>query len=201
MDKTAICNAALIEAEVDSTITSFDNDSSIEAQRMRRIYDRTKKECLAAFNWSFATKYVYLSAVDSPDASVFTNTFKYPSGCLWVSGVFADIESAKNRNPALVYSVLSSDNERNRLICCDTEAPVASVTIDVLENNMPMLFAKYFYLTLALKFAKMAGADDSIKRRLYDEIALASSECMTFDTTVSNKLIYDEENEYIDVRV
>lgn len=200
MDKTAICNSALIEAEVDSTITSFDTDSSIEAQRMRRLYSFTKNECLSSFNWGFATRYVYLVPVEYNNVPVFSNVFKYPANALKIQSVFSSISEAKERNPELTYSVLSKENGNDRLISCDAEAPVACITVDVSEDNLTPLFTKYLYLSLALKYAKIAGASDDIKERLYSEINMTLNESASISAETSNKIIYDEENEYIDVR-
>lgn len=200
MDKTSICNQALVEASIDATITSVDTDSSIEAERMRRIYDVTKRECLSAANWSFALRSVYLAPVDKPSDSVYSKAFAYPAQAIRIEGVFENEQALKNNDQTFDFVVSSNESGDAKLILCDIETPIATILIDVNDEILPQLFVRYFYLNLALKFVKLAGADNDKMARLYQEIEDIRVTSAEFNAVVSNDKLYDEDNYYIDVR-
>lgn len=200
MDKTSICNQALVEASIDATITSVDTDSSIEAQRMRRIYDVTKRECLSSANWSFALRSVYLAPVDKPSDSVYSNAFAYPAQAIRIEGVFENEEALKNNDQTFDFVVSANESGNAKLILCDIETPIATILVDVEDEILPQLFVRYFYLNLALKFVKLAGADNDKMARLYQEIQDVRVAAAEFNSVVSNDKLYDEDNYYIDVR-
>lgn len=200
MDKTSICNQALVEASIDATITSVDTDSSIEAERMRRIYDVTKRECLSAANWSFALRSVYLAPVDKPSDSVYSKAFAYPAQAIRIEGVFENEQALKNNDQTFDFVVSSNESGDAKLILCDIETPIATILIDVKDEILPQLFVRYFYLNLALKFVKLAGADNDKMARLYQEIEDIRVTSAEFNAVVSNDKLYDEDNYYIDVR-
>ena len=201
MDKTAICNQALLEAEVDKTITSVETDSSIEAGRMRRIYAPTKEECLTAGEWTFATKYIALSPIEKTDSSPYSNTFSYPSQALRVLSVFTDDNAVKANEPILDMAEATTADGSSKIICCDAEQPIALCIVDVKDELLPPAFCHYFYVSLALKFAKISGASNDIKNRLNNEKQQAFYECGALNATVANNRIYDSDvNYYVDVR-
>lgn len=200
MDKTAICNQALVEAEVDATISSVETDESIEAQRMRRIYDVTLDECLSSYVWSFATKFVYLSPVQVPLNSPYQHAFAFPSNARRVISLFDGEQAVKDNDFSKDFTLSSSDNGSSVIILTDLEAPIASVLIKINEEILPVLFLRYFYLHLALKTAKISGSADAVKERIFNEIQLVENEARVMFASLSNNKLYDEENYYVDVR-
>lgn len=200
MDKTAICNQALVEAEVDASISSVETDESIEAQRMRRIYDATLDECLASYVWSFATKFVYLSPVSVPLNSPYSNAFAYPANARRINALFDGEQAVKDNMFSNDFTLSASDDGSSVIVLTDMATPIASVLIKVNEESLPVSFLRYFYLHLALKTAKMSGSSDTVKERIFNEIQLVENEARILFASLSNNKIYDDENYYVDVR-
>jgi hypothetical protein len=200
MDKTAICNQALVEAEIDSTISSVETDSSIEAERMRRIYNSTKEECLSDYNWGFATKFVFPAGVDLPTDSPYSYAFSYPDDAIVIQGLYENNTAALSRSDSLQYSVATTADGTARILLCNVASPILVCTINVTDEILPNYFVRYFYLNLALKIAKLSGAATDVKTRLFNEIAESSSKASEHNAIVINRKYDDEENYYIDVR-
>lgn len=200
MDKTAICNQALVEAEVDASISSVETDESIEAQRMRRIYDVTLDECLASYVWSFATKFVYLSPVSVPLNSPYSNAFAYPANARRINALFDGEQAVKDNMFSNDFTLSASDDGSSVVVLTDMATPIASVLVKVNEESLPVSFLRYFYLHLALKTAKMSGSSDIVKERIFNEIQLVENEARILFASLSNNKIYDDENYYVDVR-
>lgn len=200
MDKTSICNQALVECEVDATISSVDTDDSVEAQRMRRLYNATKAECISLTNWTFATKYVYLSNVEKPTDCPYGYAFQYPTNALRLEGIYEDSTAVQNKDNGLTYAVGTNINGSQKLLFCDIEKPIAKILLNVNDDILPPLFCRFLYLTLAYKYSKIAGASDGVKERLYQEMQIALKQSEELNAQVSNNLLNDEANYYVDVR-
>lgn len=203
MDKTAICNQALVEAEVDATISSVDTDESIEARRMRRIYDVTKKEVLSFVNWGFATKAINLARVETPVDCPYQYAYSYPSEVLRIVNIYSNASDLKDNNMSGIDYTEGTNAEGSlKLVFTDAETPLALAIVDVKDDILPPLFCKLFALYLALRFAKIAGASNEVKNRIYNEINEVEANCKEFNANKLDIKLYDSPDYtyYVDVR-
>lgn len=200
MDRTSICNSALIEAEQDTTITSMD-EASPSAERCRRIYDATRRELLAQYPWTFAQKLVKLARV-SEDVEGYKYAYKYPTEALRINDIYLS-EAMYRLRRGIVFDEADAKIGivgDEKCVICDYEAPFISENIDVTDESLfPAHFTKLFYLTLASKIAKMAGATDQIKDRIAQNILTQESYCSTV-TNRENSVAANDYNYYVEVR-
>lgn len=199
-DRTSICNSALIEAEQDTTITSMDEASPM-AERCRRIYDSTRRELLSRYPWTFAQKFVKLARV-AEGVEGYSYAYKYPAEALRINDIYVSEGYYKLRK-GLIFSEADAkigllDGEK--CIFCDYEEPFICENIDVEQEDLfPAHFERLFYLTLAMKIAKMSGATDGIKDRLTRNLIEQESYCAT-TTNRENSESKNEYNYYVEVR-
>lgn len=201
MEKIEICNAALIEAHQDATITNI-NEASPDAERCRRIYDTTRRELLAMYPWTFANKFVKLARV-AEDIEGYKYAYKYPSEALRINNIYVSEEAFKLRNfipfENAEAKVALVNNEK--CIVCDFEEPFVSENIDVsIENVFPETFCRLFYLFMALKITKMAGTKAEVRTEINDEI----QQQLSMVSSITNREDLEGENlinYYVDVRV
>ena len=200
MEKIDICNYALIEAHQDATITNI-NEDSVEAERCRRIYDATRRELLSMYPWTFATKFVKLARV-AEDVEGYKFAYKYPTEALRVNNFYVNETAYKARNfiPFDLVDAKVAIVEGDKCICCDYEEPFVSMNVDVKEESLlPENFCRLFYLFMAQKITKMAGAKVEIRQEIASEIAAQLSIALT----VTNREDLDGtdlKNYYVDVR-
>lgn len=200
MNRTEICNAALIEAHQDATITNLD-EASPDAERCRRIYDSTRRELLSMYPWGFAQKYVKLARY-SENVDGYKYAYRYPTEALRINNLYVNEEAYRARNyiPFEHAEAKVSLIDGVKCILCDFEQPFISENIDIeTEDIFPMVFTRLFYLYMALKITKMAGTEASIRNEINNEIA----EQMSIAATISNRETSDgkdEKNYYVDVR-
>ena len=95
MNRIDICNSALIEAHQDATITNID-EKSVDAERLNRIYDVTRRELLSMYPWTFAKKYVKLALIKE-DVEGFKYAYKYPTEALRINDIYVNEEAFKAR--------------------------------------------------------------------------------------------------------
>lgn len=200
MDKIDICNNALVEAHIDSTITNI-NENSPEAERFRRIYEPTRRELLSMYPWGFANKFVKLSRI-SENVEGYMYAYKYPTEALRINDIYFSEELFKSRQYIKfdLSDARVSYVNKEKCILCNYKEPFVSMNIDIIyEDIFPTHFTRLFYLMLALKIAKMSGASESI----ISEINNSINSQIIFSATISNKedsFSGDLTNYYIDVR-
>lgn len=200
MEKIDICNNALIEAHQDATITNME-ENSVEAERCRRIYDATRRELLSMYPWTFATKFVQLARV-AEDVEGYKFAYKYPTEALRINNFYVNNTAYKARNfiPFDLVDAKVAIVNGDKCICCDYEEPFVSENIDVTEEALlPENFCRLFYLFMAQKITKMAGAKADIRQEIASEISAQLSIALT----VANREDLDGKdlkNYYVDVR-
>lgn len=200
MDRTSICNSALIEAEQDTTITSMD-EASPSAERCRRIYDSTRRELLSQYPWTFAQRLVKLARV-ADDVEGYKYAYKYPAEALRINDIYLSESMYRLRQGIIFDKADAKINivDGEKCIVCDYEAPFVCENIDVEDESLfPAHFTKLLYLTMASKIAKMAGATDQIKDRIANNIVLQESYCATI-TNREESTAANEYNYYVEVR-
>lgn len=200
MEKIDICNAALIEAHQDATITNID-EASPEAERCRRIYDSTRRELLSMYPWNFANKFVKLARI-SDNVDGYKYAYLYPTEALRINGIFINEEAYIARKYIsfdFADAIVSIVNGK-KCILCNYECPFISENIDVkTEDIFPETFCRLMYLYMALKITKMSGVESSVRNEIRAEI----QEQLSIATTVSNKenlIPVENTNYYVDVR-
>jgi hypothetical protein len=200
MEKIDICNYALIEAHQDATITNLD-ENSVEAERCRRIYDATRRELLSVYPWSFATKFLKLARV-SEDVEGYKYAYKYPDEALRINDFYVNETAYKAKNfiPFDLVDAKIAIVNGDKCICCDYEEPFVSENVDVSDEKLlPESFCRLFYLFMAQKITKMAGAKAEIRSEIASEINTQLSLVAT-TTNRENKYEKDLKNYYVDVR-
>jgi hypothetical protein len=186
--KIDICNLALIEAEYDETITNID-ERSVAAERCKRLYDVCRKELLCKYPWSFATRFVNLSLL-TEDIEGYKYVYVYPSDALKLSATYLNEDEFRNKR----LSVKQKGNERvglydgRKVIFSDTEKSFAEIIVDEeVEENFSNLFVRLLYLEMALRLAKLSGADNEYLKLLASQILQAEQEAKGLS-------VYEDDN-------
>ena len=200
MDKIDICNNALVEAHIDSTITNI-NENSPEAERFRRIYEPTRRELLSMYPWGFANKFVKLSRI-SENVEGYLYAYKYPTEALRINDVYVNEELFKSRQYIKfdMADTKVSYLNKEKCILCNYKEPFVSINVDIpYEDLFPSHFTRLLYLMLALKIAKMSGASANIISEIDNSINVQ----IMYSSTISNRedsFSGDLTNYYVDVR-
>ena len=192
-DRTSICNSALIEAEQDTTITSMDEASPM-AERCRRIYDSTRRELLSRYPWTFAQKFIKLARVNE-DVEGYRYAYKYPAEALRINDIYVNEALYRLRQGIIFEEADARVGLLNgeKCIFCDYEEPFVCENLDLKHEDLfPAHFERLFYLTMAMKIAKMSGATDAIKDRISRSLVEQESHC----ATVTNREDSENKNEY-----
>lgn len=194
--RVEICNLALIEARYDETIESL-SEKSVAAQRCKRIYDVCRRELLSSYPWVFATKFVKLAKASLKDVEGASFAFEYPSQALRIVNIFENEGDYKSKNTRLKSATNTRVAYTNggKYIVTDYEQPFAEIILDEqIEENFPPLFVRLLYLEMALRLAKLAGADrfelNVIMQQIQAEGDKAKVQSLGED---DNHLYYDDE--------
>lgn len=199
--KLEICNLALIEAKCDESLESL-NEKTVSAQRCKRVYDICRKELLSKYDWGFCTKFVHLARVDIKSDG-FKYVYKYPTEALKITNVFENKEDYKIKN----FRTKMPNNTRvffsngTKLIGCDYEQAYAEYVYDEQEtSNFSPLFVRLLYLEMALRLAKLCGADANSLTFIYNQIQLASLEAKEHSVNEDDNHLHIHDDYYIKVR-
>jgi hypothetical protein len=186
--KIDICNLALIEAQYDETITNID-ERSVAAERCKRLYDVCRKELLCKYPWSFATKFIELTLLDGKPEG-YKYAYIYPSDALKISATYLNEDDFKNKR----LSIKKKGSERVglfdgiKVILSNTKNNFAEIIIDEeVEENFSNLFIRLLYLEIALRLAKLSGADNDYLKLLATQIAQAEQEAKGLS-------VYEDDN-------
>ena len=166
-----------------------------------QTYDFTRRELLSAYPWTFATKFVKLARVKE-DIEGYKFAYKYPKEALRINDFYINETAYKARNfiPFDLIDAKVALVDGAKCICCDYEEPYVSENVDVdNEDILPENFCRLFYLFMAQKITKMAGAKAEIRSEIGSEIASQLSITST-TTNKENRDGKDLKNYYVDVR-
>lgn len=164
-----ICNEALVEAKYDETIAAL-NEDSVSARRCNRLYDPTRREVLTTFPWTFATRFEELAKLNIDEPRF---VFSYPTKALRILNIYASKEEYLARKcirfPTDIVRVENINGDK--VIVSPYEKCFVEYVYDE-ENpeNFSPLFTRLLYLNLALKLAKLAGADNPFLNLLMNQI-------------------------------
>lgn len=199
--KVEICNLALVESRYDETIESLD-ESSVSAERCKRLYDVCRKELLSNYPWAFATKFEELPRVgENIEGAKFA--YSYPKDCLRITNMFASVDDYKNKN----FRAKLPNNNRvamfgeQKVVLVDSEMPFAEYIYDEeIEDNFPALFVRLLYLEIALRLAKLAGQGADDLKLIAAQIQEADAKARVQSVGEDDNHLNIEDNYYINVR-
>lgn len=200
--RVEICNLALIEARYDETIESL-SEKSVAAQRCKRIYDTCRRELLSSYPWVFATKFVSLARASIKDVDGATFAYEYPSQALRIVNIFENEGDYEGKNSRLK----SATNTRvayvngGKYIVTDYEQPFAEIIVDEqVEENFPPLFVRLLYLEMALRLAKLAGADRFELNVIMQQIQAEGDKAKVQSLGEDDNHLYHDDEYYIKAR-
>lgn len=196
-----ICNQALIEAKYDETIESLD-ENSVAAERCKRLYDVCRKEILSTYPWAFATRFVKVARIGE-DIDGYKYIYSYPKDCLRITGLFRDESDYKVRRfrPRVLEQMRVISFSGTKGIACNEETPfVEYIYNEELEVNYPPLFVRLLYLEMAVRLAKLSGADRDDIKFIVAQALEAANMARTQSVGEDDNHLRLEDNYYIDVR-
>ena len=193
VDQVYICNQALMELGVDTSISSLD-EKSVYAERCNRLYDSVLRGLLSQYSWSFAEKLVNLSRLED-EVLGYSYGYSYPQEAFRINNVYASEEDykAKKTIPELQNFTVSN---------VDGKKCILSNSEIIVEPNIvsyPESFVRVFVLKLAEQLSKVSGTPDDIRNRIKEDFSYELSIAMMNSYRENdNRLI--EDNPYVDVR-
>ena len=201
VSSTDICNLALVEAKYDTTIESL-TEESVVAKRCNRLYDKCREEVLSSYPWNFALKATEVSRLKG--ISDYVNIFVYPEEALRILTVYANENDYVNKKGgrAPTDCIRVRYHEGRKVI----QAPYKTLYIEYVynekvEDNFSPLFVRVLYLTIALRLAKLAGANADDLKLLAQQLSMAEQEAKTVSAREDDNNKYDMDAEYyINVR-
>lgn len=198
VDKTYICNQALMEMGVDASIESL-NEDSVYAERCNRLYDSVLRSLLSQYNWSFTEKLVTLARI-SDNIEGYSFAYNYPSEAFRINNVYQNEEDYKIKKviPEIQKWRVATVNG-NKCILSNSEIPFAAISIEPLISDCPESFIRVFILRLAEQLSKVSGANDAILQRIKSDLQYELSMALINSSRESNNQL-SEDNPYVDVR-
>lgn len=166
VSEVSICNMALSKVGASSKIESLD-EASAEAGECNLWYTFTRRQALAAMDWSFArTRLTLATHADDPPDGVWGYRYQYPSDC--VLGGFRKIESPVSGSgvwspeekalvsmaDAIPYTVELNPDETTHSILTNLDNAVGVYTKDLVTTTL-------FPPAFVIAFATLLGANIS----------------------------------------
>ncbi len=147
VSEVSICNMALSNVGISNTIETLE-ENSIEAKQCNLWYNFSRKQALAANDWSFARANLILATHgDDPPEGVWAYRYQYPVDC---------VKFRKLRNPAghkadaVPFDVELGDSRETRSILTDLNEAVGVYTFDLVRVT---LFSEFFVAMFAAAIA------------------------------------------------
>ena len=198
VDKTYVCNQALMEMGVDASIESMD-ERSVYAERCNRLYDSVLRSLLSQYYWSFTEKLVTLARI-SDEVLGYDYAYSYPSEAYRINNVYlseADYK-AKRVIPEIQKWTVSTVNG-SKCILSNSEIPFASISIEPVISDCPESFIRVFVLKMAEQLSKVSGTDDAVLQRIKSDLQYELAMGLMSSSRESNNQV-SEDNPYVDVR-
>lgn len=185
-----ICNEALVEAKYDETIATLDEDS-VSARRCKRLYDPTRREVLTTFPWTFATRFEEAAKLDIDEPRF---VFSYPKKALRILNIYASKEEYLARRfirfPTDVVKV-ENINDTKVIVSPYEKCFIEYIYDEEQPENFSPLFKRLLYLSLSLKLAKLAGADNPFLSVLMNQITDAENRARAHSITEDENNIHE----------
>ena len=158
ISEVRICNMAMSMIGASSKIETLTEDTA-EAQECNLWYTYSRKQALAANDWSFARRRLTLATHnDDPPSGIWAYRYQYPSDCVVLrnlqnpSGVaaIACLNDNFTTFDAVPFEVETASSQTDLSILTDLDEAVAVYTFDLTEV---LLFSEFFVQMLAAALA------------------------------------------------
>jgi hypothetical protein len=173
---TALANRALGALGQNLRLTSFEDDTSVEADICRAHFWDAWLEELVAYPWNRATRRVALLALDEAPAFEFAHQYQLPADCLKVQSLY----DAGERDPWRVETYYPGGDpaQVSSVVVCDIGSPLRVIyTPDVRDlARVGPAFRGAFVLRLTAHIAGPITRDNAITVRaleIYEKSAPA----------------------------
>ena len=154
ISEVRICNMALSRIGASSAIESL-TEGSAESNECNLWYNFSRKQALAASDWSFARRRLTLATHgDDPPDGVWGFRYQYPSDCVVLrkiqnptgASLIVQDEDAVSAQDAIPFEVETDDNQDTLSILTDLDDAVGVYTFDLQTVT---LFSEFFVILLA----------------------------------------------------
>ena len=175
--KIEICNLALARIE-QSSISSFENEDSMQAQYCRMSYEQSKSALLSSYTWTFAVNSAALTQVVYDDAiKEFDYKYALPDGYLAFVALYNsfDMEVLASEYKPLYnlmggYLYTDVDNAKIKYV----------KDIDTITSFSP-LFIDCFVLDLATRLTRLFQSSGVYLQQFEQELNIALREAKAHD--------------------
>jgi len=166
-----IANFALSKVGSDSTIESLTEDST-EAKECNLWLEHTRKQALAAYDWSFARVTKTLAAHGDDPTDLWGYRYVYPVDC--VKARFLENPSGSKADP--VPYVVAQSTDGTKSILTDLNEAKLRYTKDV---TTPGMYTEFFIELLATMLGAHIAFPLTTKVRLSQFLAAAAQRMLT----------------------
>lgn len=167
--KAQICNLALCRIEQNS-ISSFENDDSVQAQFCRMIFEQSKASLLAQYNWTFAIAEAKLQEVEIENLiKEYSHWYALPAEFLRLVGLYngfgQEIIAITDLKPPYVIE--------GKFLKTDVTDCCLKFVEDVDEvSRFSSLFVDCLVLDLAIRLTKLFNSSSTYLQELYQEFLM-----------------------------
>lgn len=167
--KIEICNLALARIEQNS-ISSFENDKSIQGQFCRMSYEQSKSSLLSQYNWTFAIKRAVLNKVVVVNPiEDYSYTYALPEGFLRLVSIYnnnKELIKVMNTRPPYILE--------GQYIYSDYPNCKIKFIYDLDEvSYFSPLFIDCFILDLSIRLTKLFNSSSTYLQQLLIEFEQA----------------------------
>lgn len=164
--KVEICNLALLRVGHNS-ISSFEDDSSLQAKTCRLTYEQSKSYLLSQYSWTFAIASKNLNKLDEPEAiREYRYRYALPEGFLRLVGVYGAFDKK---------IIALGDTKKPYVLegqCLLTDIETCKIKyvydVDTVSMFSPM-FIDCFVLDLAMRLTKVFNDSSTYLQQLQAE--------------------------------
>lgn len=168
-NKIEICNLALARIE-QSSISSFEDEDSMQAQYCRMSYEQSKSALLSQYTWSFAINSATLTQVEYNDAiKEFDYKYSLPESFLAFVALYNSFnQEVLGSGYKPIYNLMGGflytdvDNAKLKYV----------KDIDTVSSFSP-LFIDCFVLDLAIRLTRLFQSSGTYLQQLEQELNIA----------------------------
>lgn len=168
ISKVTIANMALGHVGARDSIESFSEESTA-ARQANLWYDFARKQCLEAFDWSFARKRLTLALIEEVASGdelqyEWKYRYQYPSDCVTARYIVNPLGKDADAVP---FEIETSEDNETRTILTNMEDAVLVYTFDLESTD---LFSYHFIETLSYLLASQMAFNLTGKAQLKGEM-------------------------------
>jgi len=176
ISEVRICNMAMSMIGASSKIETLIEDTA-EAQECNLWYTYSRRQALAATDWSFARKRLALAThTDDPPSGIWAYRYQYPSDCVVLrkmqnpsgTAAIACLNDNLVAEDAVPFEVETGSSGTDLSIVTDLDEAIAVYTFDLTEVT---LFSEFFVSMLAAALAANTAFTLTGQSELEDKMA------------------------------